>query len=59
MTAFCDCFGLKWLFVPSSVEKIAESAFKRCNDLVVICEAGTAAERFCKETHLKYCIAKQ
>lgn len=47
--AFANCESLAYVFVPDSVQTIAEDAFSGCGELVIGCFSGTAAESYANQ----------
>ena len=56
MTCASSRFGsnLEKVYIPASVEAIGEHAFDGCANVVIYCEANSAAERFAREKGIPY-----
>ncbi len=52
--AFADCQALAYIYLPGSVESIAEDAFDGSEHVIIGCSAGSAAETFAKEYGIEY-----
>lgn len=53
--AFKDCTSLKSIVIPASVQTFGENVFGGCSaDLVVIGEAGSAAEKYCSDNGIQF-----
>lgn len=57
--AFAGCGGLVRMELPASVEEIGENAFASCQQLILICTAGSYAEKYAEENHLPYEIREK
>ncbi|MBQ3477151.1 MAG: leucine-rich repeat protein [Clostridia bacterium] len=44
--AFANCGKLVYVYIPRATVSIAENAFTGCDDLVIACQRGSAAEAF-------------
>ena len=52
--AFKDCPRLERVEIPSTVTKIGAKAFDGCPNVVIVCETGSAAEKYVKKNGLRY-----
>lgn len=49
---FKDCIRLKKVEIPSSVTKIGAKVFEGCPDVTIVCEKGSAAEKYAQKNNL-------
>ena len=56
MRAFKDCSRLSEIFIPRTVGFIGEEAFYGCDNLLVLCEKDSYAEKYAQENNIKYKI---
>ena len=54
--AFANCNNLEKLQIPSTVTEIYDGTFYRCENITIICEKGSTAERYAKKNNIKYRI---
>ena len=54
--AFAKCGQLAYISIPKATVSIAEDAFKGCDELVIVCEKGSAAEAFAIAQGIHYVI---
>ena len=52
--AFSFCRSLKDITIPSSVTSIGSGAFDSCKNLVIHASAGSYAERYARDNHIKF-----
>lgn len=52
--AFYGCTSLTSVTIPASVTSIGRYAFSGCDNLMIICNEGSCAERYCRENRLRY-----
>lgn len=52
--AFAGCGNLELIKIPACVESIADTAFDGCNDLLIFCDAGSAAHAFAEANGILY-----
>ena len=52
-SAFSGCTGLRSATIPASVNSIGSKAFYNCNELVITCPEGSAAERYADNNHIE------
>ena len=53
--AFAYCDSLSSITIPDSVASIGESAFDECDSLLIQCNSGSYAEKYCKNNNLEFC----
>ena len=53
---FWDCFALESVRIPPSVIYISDKAFREDQDVLILCEKGSAAEKFCLAQGRRYRI---
>ncbi len=51
---FRGCSSLRDLYIPTSVKSISYSVFEGCTSLVVRCEKGSVAEKYCVDNSIRY-----
>ena len=56
---FWDCYRLEKVIIPASVSFIDEKAFKSNQDVLIVCEKGSAAERFAIKQKMRYQTIEQ
>lgn len=52
--AFYQCVSLARLVIPKTVRFIGKYAFRNCNNLKVVVEKGSYAERYCRENGFEF-----
>ncbi len=57
--AFSECFSLKKIIVPPSVSDIGLYCFNGCNDLCIYAKAGSFAEKYAREYHLRVSVTEE
>lgn len=55
-SAFEGCTGLTKATIPDSVTKIENNAFRNCPKLTIFTPAGSVAEKYAKENHIKVSV---
>ena len=58
MRAFRDCTQLKEIVIPPTVGYIGEDVFGGCEELIIVCEENSYAEKYARENKLKYRLQK-
>ena len=54
--AFSDCDSLTSITIPNSVKTIGDYAFDSCKSLIIQCNSGSYAEKYCKDENRKYLV---
>ncbi len=55
--AFYNCKSLRKIFIPKTVGEIGKDCFDGCNeDLIILCEGGSFAEKYAKEANIRSII---
>ena len=53
---FWDCYRLEKVIIPSSVSYISEKAFKPEQDVLIVCEKGSIAEKYANQHRMRHQI---
>lgn len=56
--AFAECGNLKWIYIPSSVEEIAEDAFDNCDELMIYGERYSVAKDYAVKHEIGFTIVQ-
>lgn len=56
---FWDCDNLEVVQIPASVSHISDKAFRKDQNILIICERNSYAEQYCIQNNLRYQITEE
>ncbi len=56
---FWDCDNLETVYIPDCVSYISDLAFRKDQDILVVCSKDSAAEQYCIQNNIRYKIKEQ